>query len=66
MPFTVRLAGRTVATCDTEDEALALAGKIVREDADKQPEVLDARTGRPVAPGASAGWRDDLAGKVGF
>jgi hypothetical protein len=43
-----------------------LAEKIVREDADKQPEVLNAQTDRPMAPGASAGWRDDLAGKVGF
>ena len=66
MPYTVRLNGRTVATFDTEEEAVARARAILRDDADKQPEVLDAETGQPVAPGASKGSRDDLARKVGF
>lgn len=66
MPFTVNLDGKTIATYETEDEALARAAEIVREDADKQPEVLDARTGRAAAPGASARSRDRLARKVGF
>lgn len=66
MPFTVRLDGETIATYDTEGEALAHAAQIVREDADQQPEVLDAQTGRAVAPGASAGSREHLARKVGY
>jgi hypothetical protein len=45
---------------------VARARAILRDDADKQPEVLDAETGQPVAPGASKGSRDDLARKVGF
>jgi len=66
MPYTVRLDGKTVATFDTQEEAVARASAMLREDADKQPEVLDAATGQPVAPGASKGSRDDLARKVGF
>jgi hypothetical protein len=66
MPFTVRLGGKTLATFDTEEEAVARARAILQDDADKQPEVLDAQTGQPVAPGASKGSRDDLARKVGF
>ncbi len=66
MPYTVHLDGKTVATFDTEEEAVARARAILRDDADKQPEVLDAETGQPVAPGASSGSRDDLARKVGF
>jgi hypothetical protein len=66
MTFTLRLDGTTVATFDTEEEAVARARAILRDDADKQPEVLDAETGQPVAPGASKGSRDDLARKMGF
>jgi hypothetical protein len=66
MPFTVRLDGKTVATFDTEEAAVARARAILRDDADKQPEVIDAETGQPVAPGANQGSRDDLARKVGF
>jgi hypothetical protein len=42
------------------------AQAMLEADADKQPEVLDAETGQPVAPGASEGSRDDLARKIGF
>lgn len=66
MPFIVRLGDKTIATYETEDEALARANEIVRADADQQPEVLDAQTGRAVAPGASARSRERLARKVGF
>jgi hypothetical protein len=66
MPYTVRLDGRTLATFDTVEEAVARARAILRDDEDKQAEVLDAETGQPVAPGASSGSRDDLARKVGF
>jgi hypothetical protein len=66
MRYRVCLDGRTIATFDTEEEAVARARAILRGDADKQPEVLDAETGQPVAPAASTGSRDDLARKVGF
>jgi hypothetical protein len=66
MPYTVRLDGQAVATFDTAEEAVARARAILRDNADQQPEVLDAETGQPVAPGASKGSRDDLARKVGF
>jgi hypothetical protein len=56
----------TVATFETEEEALIWAWAILQADADEQPEVLGAETGRPVASAASRGARDDLARKVGF
>lgn len=66
MTHAVRFDGKTVATSDTEEEAVARARTSLRDDADKQPEVLDAVTGQPVAPRARKGSRDDLARKVGF
>jgi hypothetical protein len=66
MAFIVRLGGKTIATFDMEEEAVARAAEIVRNNADDQPEVLDADTGQPVAPGASSGSRDHLARKIGF
>jgi hypothetical protein len=66
MPYTLRLNGRTIATYETSEEALLRARAIVQADADKQPEVLDAETGQPVAPAASSGSREDLARKIGF
>ena len=66
MSFSVRLDGRTLATFDSVEDTLARAMEIVHADADKQPEVLNAETGQPVAPGASAGSREDLGRKIGF
>ena len=66
MPFIVRLDGEIVATFKTSEEALARARTILQADADKQPEVLDAETGQPVAPAASSGSREHLATKIGF
>jgi hypothetical protein len=66
MPFEVRLAGKLVATFDSEAAAVARAREMLRQDADRQPEVLDTATGRAVAPGASAESRERLAGKIGF
>lgn len=45
---------------------MARAAEIVRNNADHQPEVLDADTDQPVAPGASSGSRDRLVRKMGF
>ncbi len=66
MPYILRLDGITVATFGTAEEALARARAILQADADKQPEIFDTETGQPVAPAASAGSREDLAGKIGF
>jgi hypothetical protein len=66
MPFALRLDRRTLGTYATQDEALAAARRVVQENADHQPEVLDTDTGEPVAPAASAGDRDLLARKIGY
>ena len=66
MPFELRVDRTTVATFDTEEETLAQARALVQRDANAQPEVLDANTGRSVGPAASAGGRDDLARKIGY
>jgi len=66
MPFELRVNRATIATFATEEEAVARASEIVRENADTQPEVFDTETGQPVAPGASRESRDDLARKIGY
>ncbi|MBN8874185.1 MAG: hypothetical protein J0H67_15225 [Rhodospirillales bacterium] len=65
MPYELRLGSET-RTFDTEAEAMASARDLMRADADAQPEIRDLTTGQAVAPGATARWRDELAGKVGF
>jgi hypothetical protein len=66
MPFELRVNRQTVGTFATVEEAVAQARDIVRADADRQPEVIDTATGKPVAPAASRGSRDDLARKIGY
>ena len=51
-PYELRLAGKTVGTYQTEEEAMAAASAIVRDNADNVPEVVDAATGQPAAPAA--------------
>lgn len=66
MAYELRLDGRTITRCDTEQEALALVRQALAADPDHEPEVIDLATGKPVAPGASHPDRDDLANKVGY
>ena len=66
MPYEMRLAGRAPAPFDTEADAVAAARQVLLDDPDAEPEVFDTATGRPVAPGASKGWREELKNKAGF
>lgn len=66
MPYELRLDDQTVLTFDSEEEAVARAREEVRANPDLEPELRDTTTGKPVAPGASKGWRDDLSKTVGY
>jgi hypothetical protein len=66
MAYEVRLNGAPKGTYDTEEAAIAAVRDVIRDDADAQPEIFDLSTGKPVAPGASQGWREELANRVGF
>lgn len=66
MAYELRLGGKVAGTFETEEAAMAAAAEAVKANADAEPEVYDAATGKPAAPGASKGWREDLATKTGF
>ena len=65
MDYELRLPGRAPASFGTEEEAVAAVRQILLDDPDAEPEVFDA-AGKPVAPGASKAWRDELKSRVGF
>ncbi len=65
-PYELRLAGKAVGTYETEQEAMAAASAIVRDNADSVPEVVDTATNQPAAPAADRQEQETLAGKVGF
>lgn len=66
MDYELRLPGRAPTPFDTEEDAVAAARQVLLDDPDAEPEIFDAATGKPVAPGASKGWREDLKNRVGF
>ena len=66
MAYEVKLSGKVVGTYGTEEEAMAAVREAILADADSEPEVYDTDTGKPAAPGSSAGWREHLANKTGF
>jgi hypothetical protein len=66
MPYELRIDGKPVETFDSEEEAMHHARNAMRTRPESEPEILDTATGKPVSPGASKAWRDDLARKVGF
>lgn len=66
MPYELRLDRNTVQTFETAEEALERAREAMATRPESEPEIRDLTTGKPLAPGASKAWRDELAGKVGF
>ena len=66
MAYELQRGPLTVRTFGPEEEAVAAASALLRDDADAQLEIIDTATGQPVAPGASGSWREDLAKRVGF
>jgi hypothetical protein len=66
MAYELRLNSTTVLTFESEEEAVGRARQEIRSNPALEPELRDMTTGKPVAPGASKGWRDDLGNKVGY
>ncbi len=66
MSYELRLNGREIERFDDPQQAVARAREVLRADPDCQVEVMDTETGRPVEPAAARGWREDLAGKIGY
>ncbi|HYZ24813.1 MAG TPA: hypothetical protein VE690_21920 [Rhodopila sp.] len=66
MPYELRLDGRLLERFETPDAAEARARQLIRDDADRQVEIIDLATGRPYAPAAGAADREALSRKVGF
>lgn len=66
MPFDLRIDGSIIGTFETQAEAVAAASAALRGDADLNLAITDTTTGQPVAPGASASWREELAGRMGY
>ncbi|MBV8911631.1 MAG: hypothetical protein JOZ05_01175 [Acetobacteraceae bacterium] len=66
MAYELRMTGATAQQFDTEQEAVAAAERLLREDPDAEPEIIDLSTGRAAAPGASRNWREELRNRIGF
>jgi hypothetical protein len=66
MPYELRAAGAPRSQFETEQEAVAAAKRLLQDDPDAEPEIIDLSTGKPAAPGASGNWREELRNRVGF
>lgn len=66
MAYEVRVAGKPVASYATQEEALAHVKRLVAEDVDSEPEIVDSETGRSVEPASTKAWREDLSKKIGY
>lgn len=63
--YLLRVDGRDVQAFATIEEALDRVRRALAIDADFDPEVIDARTGRACMIGASKRWRDEIAAILG-
>ena len=66
MPYELRTPGAQAQLFETEQDAVAAAKRLLQEDPNAEPEVIDLSTGKPAAPGASRRWREELKNRVGF
>jgi hypothetical protein len=66
MRYEVRIDSRSVGEFPTTEAALAHVREALKLRPDCEPEIIDSATGRPFAPAASLGWREQLAHKVGY
>jgi len=62
--YELRLDGQPAGHFDTADAAESLPRDLLRQDADSIVEIFDLSTGRPYAPAAGAGDKEDLARKM--
>lgn len=63
--YVLRVNGRDIGYYRTLDEALDRTRHAVAIDADLDPEIIDARTGRACMVAASRRWRDEIAAVLG-
>jgi len=66
MGYEVRLDQRSVGEFPTTEAALARVRDELKARPDCEPESIDTATGKPFAPAASRGWREQLAKEVGY
>lgn len=66
MAYELRIAGTPRERFETEQDAVAAAKRLLQDDPNADPEIIDLSTGRPAAPGASRNWREELRNRVGF
>ena len=66
MAYELRTAGRPAEQYETAEDAEARARDLIKANADLQVELIDLATGRPYAPAADRGDREQLSRKVGF
>ena len=63
--YVIRVDGRDLQAFATIEEALDRVRRALAIDADLDPEIIDARTGRACMVGASKQWRDEIAAILG-
>ena len=64
--FEVRVNGSIVDRYESQPDAIDCVRRLVKQDPNSEPEILDAETGKPVAPAASRGWREHLSKQIGY
>lgn len=65
MPYELRLQGRSPATYESENQAIAAAREAIIADPNAEPEITDLTTGKPAAPAASKSWREHFRTQIG-
>ncbi|MDQ2802522.1 MAG: hypothetical protein M3Y41_07495 [Pseudomonadota bacterium] len=63
--YVLRVNGREIGYYHTIEEAVDRTRHAVAIDADLDPEIIDARTGRACMVAASKRWRDEIAERIG-
>ncbi|MBV9783251.1 MAG: hypothetical protein JO264_05475 [Acidisphaera sp.] len=66
MAYQVRIGGKSVASYVTQEEALEHVKRLVADDVNSEPEIVNSETGRSVEPASTKAWRDHLSNKIGY
>jgi hypothetical protein len=62
--YELRIDGQAAGHFENAGEAESRARDIIRRDADSIVEIFDVSTGRPYAPAAGSGDKEDIARKM--
>lgn len=66
MAYELRLDGQPLGRFDTQESALREVRRLLADHPDREPEIIDLDSGRPLAPGATGTDREELAKKIGY